>query len=118
MATLAIPAASAVEHKAAPSWPIVSNLSGAAAAALIGAYLILPSLVVRGATNIYSGEFYDLARRRLRPGAVLQQWLQIQHISPRENESVIRYDSIDFPVRELPDHTHQARPAAAGPRHP
>jgi len=42
-----------------------------------------------GATNVYSREFYDLARSRLRPGGVMQQWLQLHNISPREIESII-----------------------------
>jgi spermidine synthase len=37
-----------------------------------------------GATNLYSREFYELARRRLKPDGVLQQWVQLHHIGPRE----------------------------------
>jgi spermidine synthase len=37
-----------------------------------------------GATNLYSQEFYELARKRLRPDGVLQQWVQLHHIGPRE----------------------------------
>ena len=37
-----------------------------------------------GATNLYSREFYELARKRLRPDGVLQQWVQLHHIGPRE----------------------------------
>ena len=37
-----------------------------------------------GATNLYSREFYELARKRLRPDGVLQQWIQLHHIGPHE----------------------------------
>jgi spermidine synthase len=37
-----------------------------------------------GATNLYSKEFYELAKSRLRPGGAFQQWLQFHHVSPRE----------------------------------
>jgi spermidine synthase len=37
-----------------------------------------------GATNLYSQEFYELARKRLKPDGVLQQWVQLHHIGPAE----------------------------------
>jgi spermidine synthase len=42
-----------------------------------------------GATNLYSREFYELGARRLRPGGVLQQWVQLHHTSPREIAAVL-----------------------------
>jgi hypothetical protein len=36
------------------------------------------------AANLYSREFYQLARNRLRPHGVLQQWLPLRHAGPRE----------------------------------
>jgi spermidine synthase len=42
-----------------------------------------------GATNLYSREFYELGARRLRPGGVLQQWVQLHHTSPREIATVL-----------------------------
>ena len=44
----------------------------------------IPSAWSAGAANLYSREFYELARRRLRRGGVLQQWVQLHHVSPRE----------------------------------
>ncbi len=44
----------------------------------------ISSVWFAGATNLYSREFYDLARRRLKPGGVLQQWVQLHHTGPRE----------------------------------
>jgi spermidine synthase len=42
-----------------------------------------------GATNLYSREFYEIAARRLRPGGMLQQWVQLHHTGPREIASTI-----------------------------
>jgi len=42
-----------------------------------------------GATNLYSREFYELGAQRLRPGGVLQQWVQLHHTSPREIATVL-----------------------------
>jgi spermidine synthase len=42
-----------------------------------------------GSTNLYSREFYEVVRRRLRPGGVFQQWLQVHHIGIREHLSVL-----------------------------
>jgi len=57
----------------------------------------ITSIWFAGATNVYSREFYDLARRRLRSGGVLQQWVQVHHISPREIESMIATVRSVFP---------------------
>ena len=57
----------------------------------------ITSIWLAGATNVYSREFYDLARKRLRPGGVLQQWLQFHNISPREIESVVATVRSVFP---------------------
>jgi spermidine synthase len=42
------------------------------------------SIWFAGATNIYSREFYELAKARLKPRGVIQQWIQLHHITPRE----------------------------------
>jgi spermidine synthase len=42
-----------------------------------------------GTTNLYSREFYEVARRRLREGGVFQQWIQIHHIGTTELVSAI-----------------------------
>ena len=44
----------------------------------------LTSVWFAGATNLYSKEFYELARQRLKPDGVLQQWVQLHHIGPQE----------------------------------
>ncbi len=50
-----------------------------------------------GATNVFSREFYELARARLRPGGVLQQWVQVHRIGPREVVSAIATARTAFP---------------------
>jgi len=44
----------------------------------------ITSVWFAGSTNLYSQEFYELARQRLKPGGVLQQWVQLHHIGARE----------------------------------
>jgi spermidine synthase len=41
----------------------------------------ITSMWLAGATNLYSREFYVLARQRLQPGGVFQQWMQLHHVS-------------------------------------
>jgi len=57
----------------------------------------ISSIWFAGSTNLYSHEFYELAKRRLAPGGVLQQWFQLHHISPREIESIIGTVHASFP---------------------
>jgi spermidine synthase len=57
----------------------------------------LTSVWFAGATNLYSREFYELAKRRLKPGGVFQQWYQLHHISPREVESIMGTVRGSFP---------------------
>lgn len=44
----------------------------------------LSSVWFAGATNLYSREFYEMAKSRLTPGGALQQWVQFHHTRPRE----------------------------------
>jgi spermidine synthase len=57
----------------------------------------IASIWFAGATNVYSREFYELARGRLRPGGALQQWVQLHHIGRRELESAIATVRSVFP---------------------
>ncbi len=50
----------------------------------------LTSVWFAGASNLYSTEFYRLAKSRLSPGGVLQQWVQLHHIRPRELAAIVR----------------------------
>ncbi len=57
----------------------------------------LTSIWFAGATNLYSREFYQLARSRLREDGVMQQWVQLHHIGPREVVSAIATMRSVFP---------------------
>jgi spermidine synthase len=57
----------------------------------------LTSIWFAGATNLYSREFYELAKRHLRPEGVFQQWFQLHHIGPQEIESIIGTLHASFP---------------------
>ncbi|WP_437285240.1 fused MFS/spermidine synthase [Sorangium sp. So ce406] len=57
----------------------------------------LTSVWFAGAASLYSREFYELARSRLTEGGVLQQWVQLHHIRPRELAAVVRTMRSAFP---------------------
>ncbi|MFO0548544.1 MAG: fused MFS/spermidine synthase [Polyangiaceae bacterium] len=50
----------------------------------------LTSVWFAGASNLYSAEFYELAKSRLYEEGVLQQWVQLHHIRPRELATIVR----------------------------
>jgi spermidine synthase len=50
----------------------------------------LTSVWFAGASNLYSVEFYELCKSRLSDGGVLQQWVQLHHIRPRELAAIVR----------------------------
>lgn len=47
-----------------------------------------PPISAAASSLLYSEDFYDLARRRMRPGAVLQQWVPL---APRETLLAVAY---------------------------
>ncbi|HEY3495429.1 MAG TPA: fused MFS/spermidine synthase [Polyangiaceae bacterium] len=49
----------------------------------------LSSIWFAGASNLYSREFYRLARERLAPGGVFQQWVQLHHVYPRDFATIV-----------------------------
>ena len=57
----------------------------------------ITSIWFAGATNVYAREFYELARQRMAPGAVLQQWVQVHHIGHDEIASAIATARAVFP---------------------
>jgi predicted membrane-bound spermidine synthase len=44
----------------------------------------ISSIWFAGAANLYNREFYRLAKSRLAPGGVLQQWIQLHHIRTQD----------------------------------
>jgi spermidine synthase len=57
----------------------------------------LSSVWFAGVTNLYSREFYALAKRHLKPGGIFQQWIQIHHIGTDELLCVINTLRAVFP---------------------
>lgn len=52
-------------------------------------------------TNLYAREFYQLARARLRPGGVMQQWIQLHHLSHGELLTILATFRAIFPKVSL-----------------
>lgn len=50
----------------------------------------LSSVWFAGSSNLYSKEFYELAKSRLAKDGVLQQWVQLHHIGAREVAVIVR----------------------------
>jgi spermidine synthase len=73
----------------------------------------ISSIWFAGAANLYNREFYELARARLEPGGVLQQWVQLHHIRRRELASVLATVRDVFPHVALYAHGHQGIIVAA-----
>ena len=48
----------------------------------------LSSIWFAGAASLYNREFYALAAARLRPGGVLQQWVQLHHTTPQDLRAI------------------------------
>ena len=57
----------------------------------------ITSIWFAGATNVFSKEFFELARQRLEADGVLQQWVQLNRNSPVEIASVIATARAVFP---------------------
>ncbi len=57
----------------------------------------LTTIWFSGATNLYSKEFYQLARQHLADDGVLQQWVQLHRIGPDEIASAIASARSVFP---------------------
>lgn len=57
----------------------------------------LTSVWFAGASSLYSTEFYELVKSRLTDTGVLQQWVQLHHIRPRELGAIVRTLHRTFP---------------------
>lgn len=57
----------------------------------------LSSVWFAGSTNLFSREFYELARSRLRDAGIFQQWIQIHHIGTSELLSALATIRAVFP---------------------
>jgi spermidine synthase len=56
----------------------------------------ISSVWFAGATNLYSREFYAVAKSRLREGGVMQQWVQLHHLGITEIASVLLAARAEF----------------------
>jgi spermidine synthase len=61
----------------------------------------ISSVWFAGSTSLYSQEFYRLAKARLQPGGIFQQWIQIHHIGSEEVGAVIHTLREVFPQVEF-----------------
>ncbi len=57
----------------------------------------LSTIWFSGATNLYSREFYELARKRLTSDGILQQWVQLHRIGPDAIGSALATARAVFP---------------------
>lgn len=57
----------------------------------------LTNIWFAGAANLYSQNFYELCRKRLRSGGVFQQWVQIHHMDPVDLISIVKTMHSVFP---------------------
>lgn len=57
----------------------------------------LSSIWLSGTGELYNREFYRLVRERLAPGGVLQQWLQLHHITRRDLATVLETVRAELP---------------------
>jgi spermidine synthase len=56
-----------------------------------------PSVAAAGVVNLFTREFYDLARRHLSPGGVMTQWLPTLQLSTADRAHLIRSFADAFP---------------------
>ncbi len=61
----------------------------------------LSSVWFAGAANLYSREFYALARQHLTDGGILQQWVQLHHIRVRDFATILATLRREFPYVAL-----------------
>ena len=57
--------------------------------------------LLSGQAHLHSREFYSLARSRLKPSGLLQQWIPLEHVSPADAESAVATVRSVFPVVSL-----------------
>ncbi len=61
----------------------------------------ISSIWFTGSTSLYSKEFYELCKKRLNQGGIMQQWIQLHHIGINELGSVIATMRHVFPYVSL-----------------
>jgi spermidine synthase len=56
---------------------------------------------VAGVANLFTQEFYELARKRLKPGGVLVQWFQLHSLPPQQLKLIAATFRFVFPFASL-----------------
>lgn len=59
--------------------------------------LQLSSIWFAGAADLYNREFYALLKQRLNPGAVVQQWVQLHHMTRHDLAVIVATLKSEFP---------------------
>ena len=54
-----------------------------------------------GVVNLYAREYYRAARRALRPGGVVAQWLPVMQLSPDDMLAIVGAMAAELPYVEL-----------------
>lgn len=67
----------------------------------------ISSVWLAGAANLYNQEFYELCRRRLEPGGILQQWVQLHHMDTFDLILILHTIRHVFPYCALFQAKHQ-----------
>jgi spermidine synthase len=57
----------------------------------------LSSIWFAGASSLYNAEFYEIVSKRLAPGGVLQQWVQLHHVTQRDFATILGSMRRHFP---------------------
>jgi spermidine synthase len=57
----------------------------------------LSSIWLIGSASLYSREFYEIAKQRLAPGGVFQQWVQLHHIRRKDFATIVNTLRHAFP---------------------
>src|SRR5262249_30401352 len=56
---------------------------------------------IPGAANLFTKEFFELSRARLRPDGVFCQWIQIYELQPAHFQTILRTFTAIFPEAHL-----------------
>lgn len=56
---------------------------------------------VAGVGNLFTREFYELARRRLKPGGVMVQWFHMHSLPPQQMKLIVKTFRSSFPSASL-----------------
>lgn len=57
----------------------------------------LSSIWFAGASSLYNAEFYEIVAKRLAPGGVLQQWVQLHHVTEKDFATILNSMRRHFP---------------------